>query len=69
MYKLKKKHYWNIINYSRVVKVLNQVLKHTLIQKHVRIRVYEILARFTLTYGSELVLYTIKIKTESKQQE
>jgi hypothetical protein len=42
-----------ILNYNRVMRIINQIFKFSLVQKHTRIEVYRILARPILTYGSE----------------
>jgi hypothetical protein len=42
-----------ILNYNRVMGIIDQIFKPSLVQKHTRIKVYKTLARPILTYGSE----------------
>jgi hypothetical protein len=42
-----------ILNYNRVMGIINQIFKPSLVQKHTRIKVYKTLARPILTYESE----------------
>jgi hypothetical protein len=41
------------LKYNRAMGIINQILKPYLVQKHTRIKIYTILARSILTYGSE----------------
>jgi hypothetical protein len=42
-----------ILNYNRVMGIINQIFKSTLVHKHTRIKIYKTLSRPILTYGSE----------------
>jgi hypothetical protein len=53
-----------ISKYSKTMGVINNALKPSLVQKHIRIRIYKTLARRMLCYGSEAWLYEKVMKAE-----
>jgi hypothetical protein len=40
-------------NFVKVLGIINQIFKHSLVSRHTRIRIYKTLARLVLSYGSE----------------
>jgi hypothetical protein len=42
-----------IINFVKVVEVINHIFKPSLVSRYTRIRIYKTLARATLSYGRE----------------
>jgi hypothetical protein len=47
------------VNFVKVLGIINQIFKPTLVSRHTRIRIYKTLARPVLSYGSEA--WTIRI--------
>jgi hypothetical protein len=42
-----------VANFVKVLGIINQIFKPSLVSRHTRIRIYKTLARLVLSYGSE----------------